>query len=269
MKIYSLIPSFGISLVALVLATSSHAGFASQTINFDFNVTPDEGDRSLGSDDVFAGDDAELSSPGGTFWNSVRALTGAMAVNAPDQFGASSPVDLDVIQTSDFSGLTGANELQDSGLGSSGGQIPQLLGDSGSGGGPVVILPADIAFIVSGLLQSEFYNLALYISDIQKFSTTDIRVEHAGGIAAMNQNTSASFDIPNGIPGGDFHLFNGLLPFDFGGGNYGFTVVADGNSGFNPAYVGGFQIQGVVPEPSTWCLLLVGAATLWRFRRRR
>ena len=254
---------FGIAAFMMVAALPALAGFSGQVINFDFNVPIVVGTATRGGGDVFAGDNAILSSPGGTIWNGTPAFTGAMVMDVPDQFGAPTPVGLEVLQTSQFSGLTGANELQDSGLASP----DRLNGDRGAvGGGPIQVGPNDIAFVVSGLLQTEMYNLAVYIADEIKASSTDVNVVHAGGIMSLFQNSFLDYDLP-GQDGEEFQLFGGLFPLDLGGGSFGFYVTSTGD--FAPAYIGGVQIQGVVPEPGTLALLLVGGATLWWGRRRR
>ena len=264
MRKYSLTTCFGVALVACALTTSSHAGFAGQVINFDFNFESEgRGGSSLGGFGLFAGDNAVLSSPGGTTWNDVQAFSGASVANVPDQFGVSTPVALGVIQTQAYSGATPNNELQDSGLAN---PRPAVSRGAELGGGPVLIGPDQIAFAVRGLLQTELYNLALYLAGDPKSGGTDVDVHHAGGTASMSQGDFPGFLLPGQV-NGDFLLFNGLNPVDQGGGEFGFLVTVSGGIA-QPARVGGLQVQGVVPEPATLGLLLVGAVSLWRFRPR-
>jgi hypothetical protein len=99
------------------------------------------------------------------------------------------------------------------------------------------------------------YSLAAYVGVNTGFSVVDANGNHS--TAFSNRPTYA---LP-GVLNSDYRLLTDLVPFDTGGGVFGIRLNGiDGN-------IGGFQLEGPLPEPGALALLV--PALLLSLRRRR
>lgn len=188
---------------------------------------------------AYTGDDAALSSPGGTTWNSVLVVGPALVENILDQFGGPTTWDV-VLSPNAFPDTDPAstNTLEDSGIGS--------------------------AFSIKGLNPALTYSVAGYVMTNGGFNIIDNT--GPGDFQGFGFDFDMqSYDLP-GVRGGgptdddgDYMQFDNLVPYDLGGGEYAIDVLLDGT-------ITGFQIREI-PSPAAPALgLIAGLAAL---RRRR
>jgi len=233
---------------------NGQAEIQAQVVNVDFNLPA----LGRGFDQTHSGDDGFRSSPGGIVWNGISSEPQS-SMPLMDEFGAQTQAAIAVLDVANtFTEFSSPNELQDSGLSTGGIQTD-------SAGGGANAFGQQTAFNIEGLLQSEIYNLVIYVSG--SFSNNRVNVVHAGGTSTMDGTGFPGFSLP-GLPGADYLLFSGLFPVLLNPGpGYGLIVELI-EIGIDSTQVGGFQISGVfVPEPSTISLLFLGAAVAgWRRR---
>ena len=213
---------------SIVLAATAGTTLAQQVVNIDFNGS------AAGGDTTHVGDDGALSTAGGTVWNGVQV--GTSAQDLLDEFGVKTPVDV-LMSPNAFGGTDPAstNNLQDSGISS--------------------------PFFIADLLPSELYTVVGYVGPNGGFNVTD-----ASGSVGFQGFGDPTYLLP-GVQGGgptndpgDYVRFDGLQPYDLGGGVYGLAFSLDG-------LVTGVQIQGVIPTPAT--IVMAGFAGIPVLRRRR
>jgi len=169
-------------------------------VNVDImqSVNPADGD------DVYVGDDAVLSTSGGTYWNPSDFFTSV--IDADDEFGAATPIDF-VVSPNAGSTFIGAatNDLQNNGL-------INLIED------------ASIGFDFRDLSPDGVYDLAIYIyaeSALANFTTLD--VTSASGVTSLGPSEEPTWSLP-GEAGKDYFLLEGLSPYEISPGVYGLRV---------------------------------------------
>lgn len=168
-------------------------------VNVDFmqSVMPAAGDE------VYVGDDGVLSSPGGTFWNPADSFTSVM--DADDEAGAPTPIDIVVNATGVIFIGAAENELQDNGF-------------SNASANP------DTGFDWQGLDANGTYDLAFYpYAEALTGASTSFDVTHAGGTASLGPNDEPSWELP-GDPGKDYILLEDVSPYEISSGVYGFRI---------------------------------------------
>jgi hypothetical protein len=182
-----------------------------------------------GAGTTHVGADGALSHPGGTTWNWVDI--GTDRINLVDENGNPTPWDVRFIgQTVVSPNSASTNDIQD-------------------------ILYSGDALQFLDLLPTGRYSLAAYIGGNTGFKVVDANGNHF--TAFGNRPTYA---LP-GVLDSDYRLVTGLVPFDTGGGVYGIRL--DGLDGA----IGGFQLDGPLPEPGVPAGLAL--ALLLSLRRRR
>ncbi len=209
-------------LLMLAVAACGIGAANGTVVNVDF-------EGGLAGDQTYAGDDAALSSAGGTVWNSVM-FTGA--ADLLDEFGGNTPFDVEIFGDAVTSNPVAGNVLQDSGAAA-----------------PMNLL---------GLIPGETYTLAGYVDTNGGFGVTD--ATGPVGFFAYGAPDADGWSLPGTEgDGGDYFLVQGLQPYEVETGKWGVSLVLDGT-------MTGLQISGAVPEPSS--LLLLGIAALLSIRRR-
>lgn len=182
-----------------------------------------------GAGATHVGADGVLSHPGGTTWN--RVDIGTDHINLADENGNPTPWDVRFIgQSVANPDAASTNDIQD-------------IRYSGDG----------LQFL--DLLPTGRYSLAVYIGGNSGFRVVDANGNHF--TAFGNRPTYA---LP-GILDSDYRLVTGLMPLDTGGGVYGIRL--DGLDG----HIGGFQLDGPLPEPGE--LAILAPPLLLSLRRRR
>ena len=219
---------FGTTLIGL----AGSAFGVPQVVNVDF-----EG-ATIG-DATYVGDDGALSTPTGTTWNSVAAVS-AGASGLLDEFGNPTSVGIDISQQFPGTDPASTNVLEDSGI-------------SGT-------------FYVVGLLPTETYSVVGYVMTNGGFDVVD--ANGSQGFQGFGFDFgSQSYDLPGiqgGGPGsndGDYMRFDNLQPADLGLGVYGLCFNLDG-------VISGLQIKGNIPAPATLALASMALAPGLRRRRR-
>ncbi len=204
-------------------------------INVDLEGLESNTDTHVGSDGIW--------STGGTVWTSVYAqgyLIYSQTMDpsyyyedSPDEFGNSTPVDMYTSSNSYGVDEPMPNNLQDSGLSS------------------------EFLYIVD-LLPNQTYDLAVYLGTNAYFHVNDLNGSHSSGDIVLGNTPTG---ILPGTQNVDYIVFHDLEPFDTGDGIYGiYFDTFDGQ-------ITGMQIKGVVPEPASLSLLLLGSLTAIRKRR--
>ena len=230
--------NFKLSAVGLFLSLLLNSGLNATIINVDLEGMGSNTDTHVGADGVW-------STPGGDVWNSVYAqgyLMYSTTVettvdttyyeDVPDEFGNPTPVDIYISLYSDGYDEPVANNLQDSGL------------------------YADYLYIVD-LLPRQTYDIAVYLGQNSGCQYTDYNGTFPVYVPGGNTPTDS---LP-GVENSDYVIIRGLQPYDTGDGIYGIRFdTFDGQ-------ITGMQIDGVVPEPATLSLLLIGSLATIRKRR--
>jgi hypothetical protein len=209
-------------LLTLTIAVAT-CGFAyGNVVNVDFEA-------GLAGDQTYMGDDAALSTPGGTLWNSLEFPGGS---DLPDEFGGSTPFGVEILDVLVDSNAAAGNVLQDSGASS-----------------PMYVI---------GLLPGEMYSIAGYVDTNGGFGVTD--ATGYLGFFGFADPGADGWTLPGTEgDGGDYFLIDDLQPFEIEPGKWGVEINPDGN-------ITGLQISGMVPEPSS--LALLAAVSLLATRRR-
>ena len=174
-------------MIAVCVCGSANA----TVVNIDFEA-------GLAGDATYAGDDAALSSAGGTTWNSV-VYPGA--TDLPDEFGAATTVAVELDSNSTWNNTAAGNALQDSG--------------------------AQSSIYVIGLDPGESYTIAVYIDDFSGFGVEDAIGFH--GFFGFGDPGADGWSLPGTEGnGGDYILVSGLQPFEVLPGESGFSLLPDG-----------------------------------------
>jgi len=180
-------------------------------------------------------DDGVFSSPGGTTWNEIGLdfLNNVNKNNIDNEFGIETTVDL----TFDANGSLDANA-----------RALELYAGGGTG-----ILD------IKSLSATGVYNLAIYTTN------PNFSVDVIDALGTTSQSTGSSFAVE--LPGDEneeYLIFNSLLPYDLGSGVFGLRIETTG-----PTRMAGFQLESVVPEPSSMALAVMGLFALLFVAHRR
>ncbi len=217
-------------LLTLGCAALLFSGSAHALVNIDF-----QGDPAV--DTLHVGDDGVLSSLGGTVWNDVEQ--GVDAILLDDEFGVQTTANVSFIDpgfnNNDPDAVAANNNLQDSGT---------VAG-----------------FILWGLNAGQSYDIAVYGGINMGFA-----LGHDGGqIFGFCAGFPLTYTLP-GVQGTDYCLFQGLQPFNFGGGVFGFDF------GSIDGVITGVQITHSptsAPEPALPAMLIGALVAGAAVRNRR
>jgi hypothetical protein len=183
----------------------------------------------VGAGVTHVGANGALSSAGGTVWN--RVDIGFNKSNLVTEFGGASPVSIRFNgSSSSTQDANSTNDIQDF---------------TYSGGG----------FDIYGLLPGQQYTFVAYIGVNTGFKITDVNGDHFTPFS-----NTPTYNLP-GTQNSDYRRLDGLVPMNLSGGGVGFTLATlDGT-------IGGWELSGIVPEPTTCGWVGVGivvGARRWR-----